>query len=30
MADNPAAERTYLGGGFRPAAMIQTYQNAAY
>jgi hypothetical protein len=29
MADNPAAERTYLGGGFRPAAVIQTYQNAA-
>jgi len=29
MDDNPAAERTYLGGGFRPAGIDQTYQNAA-
>jgi ribosomal protein S18 acetylase RimI-like enzyme len=29
MADNPAAQRTYLGGGFRPVTTIQTYRNAA-
>lgn len=27
---NHAAERTYLGGGFRPAATDQTYRNAAH
>jgi GNAT superfamily N-acetyltransferase len=29
MDDNPAAERTYVGGGFQPTATIQTYRNAA-
>jgi GNAT superfamily N-acetyltransferase len=29
MDDNPAAKRTYLGGGFRPATSIQSYQHAA-
>ena len=29
MRGNPAAERTYIGAGFRPGATIQTYRNLA-